>query len=112
MSRGSALAIVFLIVLFRICVQIVSIRDAGLTNTMVGSLDVAALYPSLDHKGSAEAAEIFVLESAIDSRCIDWQAAQVFLSSNLSESQVKEESLEGLVPRRLKRRGKKPSSSQ
>ena len=89
----------------------VKIREDGLTGTMVGSLDVAALYPSLDQEGCAETVARFVRSSKVSLNGIDWRAAQVYLSSSLTENQVKEEALVGLVPRRLKTRGNRPGKT-
>ena len=61
-----------------------SVRDNGLTDTMVGSLDVKSLYPSLNQEASAEAVEKFILESKVETDRVDWRAAQMYLASNLT----------------------------
>ena len=85
-----------------------AIRDNGLTDTMVGSLDVRALYSSINHEASAEAVAKFIMDSQVDTVGVDWRAAQVYVASNLSEAQVKDQGLKGIVPRRLKARGCRP----
>ena len=89
----------------------VKIRDEGLTSTMVGSLDVSALYPSLDHMGSAEAVERFVKRSRVEFKNVDWRAALVFLASSWTEKEVKSEKMMDLVPRRLKKWGRRPGKT-
>ena len=85
--------------------------EEGLTDVTVGSLDVSALYPSLEHEESAEAVYRMVLASKTEMKGIDWCATQVFLASNLSIDQVKKKGLVGLVPGRLKRRGNRPGNT-
>ena len=89
----------------------VSIRDQGLTDTMVGSLDVRALYPSLDQEGSARAVARFVLESNVEISGVDWRAAQIFVASNLTQEQVVAEGISEIVPRRLHKKGKRPRAT-
>ena len=88
-----------------------AVRDAGLTDTMAGSLDVKALYPSLDHEESAEAVARFIQKSKVRTHGIDWRAAVVYLASNMTEDRAKEEKLLHLLPRRLKRRGARPGNT-
>ena len=88
-----------------------AIRDAGLDNTVVGSLDVRALYPSLDQRGSAEAVETFIMNSQVDVKGVDYRAVQVYLASNLSEKEVKREGLVKLLPRRTWKMGVRPGST-
>ena len=76
-------------------------------DTMVGSLDVKGLYPSLDQDGAAEAVAQFVLESPVELPGIDWRHAQIFVASNMSVDELKRGVLK-LVPRRLKRKGNRP----
>ena len=82
----------------------VKIRDEGHTDIMAGSLDVVSLYPSLDQEGSALAVERFIFRSGVTTTGVDFRAAQIFLSSNLSETQVKSEGLQGLLPRHLRKK--------
>ena len=86
----------------------IKMQEEGLTDVTVGSLDISALYPSLNHKGSAETVYRLIMSSKMEFKGIDWRAAQVFLASNLSLQEVKDEGLEGLLPRRLKKKGVRP----
>ena len=81
----------------------VRMMEEGITDTTVGSLDVLPLYPSLDHRGGFEAVYRLVLGSRVQFSGIDWRAAQIFLESNLTASELEVEGLKGLVPGRLKR---------
>ena len=85
-----------------------NIRELGLTDNMVGSLDVIALYPSLDQDGTAEEVFKMIERSQVEMSGNDWHAAQVFLSSNLSLTEIKSEGLKGLVPSCLKAWGPRP----
>ena len=78
---------------------------------MVGSLDVSALYPSLDHEGASEQVSKLVMRSTVELSGMDWRAAQTFLASNLTEDEIKFEGLQKLVPRRLKKRGRRPGAT-
>ena len=82
--------------------------ENGHTDIMVGSLDVKALYPSLDIKQSAMIVEQFILNSKVEVNGINTRAAQVYLASNLSESEIKEEGLQKLIPQRTKKKGMRP----
>ena len=87
------------------------IRELGLTDTMVGSLDAKSLYPSLDHAGSAEMVARYVEESTVEIHGVDWRAAQICIASNLSETHIKDEGLQGLVPGRRRKGGKRPGQT-
>ena len=86
----------------------VEIREQGLTESMVGSLDVRALYPSLDHEGTAAMVATFVEESEVNIQGVDWRAAQVFIASNMTRKEVVKQGLKKIIPRRLKRKGPRP----
>ena len=86
----------------------IRIRELGLTNTMVGSLDAKSLYPSLDHLESAEMVAKYVEESTVEIQGVDWRAAQIFAASNLTVAQIKTERLTGIVPERRRRGGVRP----
>ena len=88
-----------------------TIRDRGLMDTMVGSLDMKALYPSLDQNESAEAVARFVRKSKVDVKGVNWRAALVFLASNMTVAEAKRVGLLHLLPKRLKSRGRQPGST-
>ena len=61
------------------------IKESGLTGIMAGSLDVKALYPSLDQQGAGESVAKFVRESKLDIEGISWREVQIYLASSLDE---------------------------
>ena len=64
------------------------IREAGDTESMVGSLDVVALYPSLDHNMTAQLAADLVMESSVKFKNINYRAAQVLIVCNMSREEI------------------------
>ena len=75
---------------------------------MVGSLDVQALYPSLDQEESAKIVEKAVFESNAKISGVNYRAAQVYVASSMSYEEAKSRNLLKLLPRRVFRMGKKP----
>ena len=88
-----------------------AIRESGLDNTVVGSLDVCALYPSLDQVQSAKMVGEFVRNSPVDVKGVDYRAVQVYLASNLTELEVKQQGLVKLLPRRVSKMGPRPGKT-
>ena len=87
------------------------IRETRATNVMAGSLDVRALYPSLDQEGSARIVSNHIKNTTANIVGIDWNATQIFVASNMDEHKIKREGLLSLVPRRRKKRGKRPGQT-
>ena len=75
---------------------------------MVGSLDVQALYPSLDQDKAAELVSQLVLESRAKLPSVNYRCVQTYVAINLSELEVKARGLKGLVPDCLWKRGRRP----
>ena len=73
---------------------------------MVGSLDVSALYPSLDQEQSADMVCQMIQDARMEG--IKLRKTQVYLASCLSPQQVKREGLGKLLPARAKKGGNKP----
>ena len=84
------------------------IRKSGSTNTMVGSLDVCALYPSLDQDEAAEVVAQLVEESDIEFCDTNWRCVQTFLACNNEPEDLKRQGLQGLVPDRVFTIGRRP----
>ena len=80
-----------------------AVASTGRRDTVVGSLDVKALYPSLDQMGSARIVAKFVKECPHDISNVDWRHAQVFIASNMDPHELKREGVMDLVPSRLKK---------
>ena len=85
-----------------------SIWTDGDIQATVGSLDVKALYPSLDVEGSVQIVANMIVQSDVEIKGVDLCLAQVFLASNLDEQQVKDEGLSGLLPDRVWKYGRRP----
>ena len=71
---------------------------------MVGSLDVKALYPSLDHHKTTKTSNIQV-------RNVDYMSAHIFHACNMTESDIKKEGLPNLNPKRKHRKGRRPGKT-
>ena len=87
------------------------IRTRGDTMSMVGSLDVKSLYPSLDHNTTARLAEELVMTSNIKMKNINYRAAQVFVACNMSEKEIEDEELEEIIPARKHVMGNRPGKT-
>ena len=85
-----------------------AIISTGARSVMVGSLNVNALYPSLDQGEAADMVAQLIMRSRTKITGVDYRAAQVFLASNLSPNEIKEEGLRGLLPDRMWKMGKRP----
>ena len=89
----------------------VAIRNDGHCDTVVGSLDVQALYPSLSQEESADLVEQFVKRSKVSVSGVDYREAQVYLSSTMTEKEIKDQGLQLLVPTRTKKFGPRPGNT-
>ena len=87
------------------------IKEQGHTNVTAGSLDVKALYPSLDQTGASEAVSKFVLESKVDLEGVNWREVQTNVASNMDEHELKRRKIVKLVPKRLWTRGFRPGKT-
>ena len=89
----------------------VEIRDTGHCDIVVGSLEVHALYPSLDQVEASKIVSEFIMRSKVKLSGVNWREAQVFLSSNMTEDKIKAEGLECMLPRRLWKYGPRPGNT-
>ena len=85
-----------------------AIKASGSRNTMVGSLDVKALYPSLDQDAAAEVVAQLVYESEVRFNGINWRCVQTFLASNHTEEELKQQGIAHLIPDRVFSLGRRP----
>ena len=83
-------------------------RDDKETQGVVASLDMKALYPSLHQEETAAIVGRFVEESEIELQGIDWDMAQLIVASNWDQSRINKEGLGRFIPRRTKRKGRRP----
>ena len=86
----------------------VMIRVERESRAMAASLDVKALYPSLDQEESARIVGEFVERSVVDVSGVDWEAAQIMVASNWTEERVKLEGVRALLPVRRWKFGARP----
>ena len=84
------------------------IRNTGARSTMVGSLDVRAMYPSLRQKESARIVSEMVQQSEVEVGGLDYRSIQVFCASNMLEDEIKAEGLTEVIPKRSKVGGVRP----
>ena len=84
------------------------IRRSGSTSVMVGSLNVQALYPNLDQTQSAEVVAQLVLDMEVEMKGINWCRVLTFVASNLTELEIKDQGLKGIVPGCAKKGGNRP----
>ena len=70
-----------------------AIEESGYRDIMVGSLDVQALYPSLDQKETAKIVGELVMESRADISGVDYRSVPVFVASNMDQEEIKREGL-------------------
>ena len=85
-----------------------AVQESGCVDTMVGSLDVSALYPSLDQEQASEIVAQLVRESPVKFANVNYRCAQTFLASHYSELELKSQDIHHLVPARLHKGGRRP----
>ena len=81
--------------------------DSG--HMMTGSLDVEALYPSIDVKKAGEICRDKVLESELNLEGIDYRWALVYLALTQTPTEKVDLRLQGVIPRRLAKTGSRPT---
>ena len=77
-------------------------------NWIVGSLDIEALYPSLDVAICAEIAGNELYASAIQFNNLQWKEIVLYLRFMLSDDEICDKGLEKYSPQRQSRRGRPP----
>ena len=82
--------------------------ESGCRDSMVGSLDVAALYPSLDQEASSEIVAQLVKETPIKFTNVNYRCIQTFLASHYDEDELKAQGILHLVPQRVHKGGRRP----
>ena len=78
------------------------VRDLAL-----GSMDVVALYPSLDQEESARIVAEHIAESEVDFGGIDFDIAGVYLATVWSKERQKKEGIFRLLPRKRSNKGRR-----
>ena len=88
------------------------LRENRINDASIGSLDVSALYPSIPHEQGAREVEKFVMNTdGVKLDGFNTRAAQVFIASNLTEQQIKDEGIQHLIPQRVHKKGNRPSTT-
>ena len=85
------------------------LKEEGTKKVMVGSLDVEALYPSIDQKEGPRIVAQEVLKSKIDIENINYHLAVVYLGTTMNRARQVREGVAHLIPPRKTRtrRGRK-----
>ena len=73
---------------------------------MLGSLDVEALYPSIDQREGPRLVSEEIRKSKLKFENIDYQLAAVYLGSTLTPERLAREGVSNLIPRRKARSNK------
>ena len=68
---------------------------------MIASLDVSALYPSIDTKLAAELVREEITGSGIKFDGIDWRWGLIYLALTMTNAEKVDAKVQGLIPRRL-----------
>ena len=75
----------------------------------VGSLDVSALYSSVDTRTAGEMARNKIKQSSVNFQGVDYQWALVYLQVTMSPAEKVDAGVAGLMPRKINKQGQKPS---
>ena len=76
---------------------------------VVASMDVSALYPSLDEAGSARIVMEEFIASGLEVKGVDWSKVPSYLAVTTSRDELIKEGIQHLVAQRRKVRGRRPS---
>ena len=74
---------------------------------MIGSLDVEALYPSIDAKRAGQIVRERVTESQLRVDGVDWRWVLIYLSLTMTPHDKVDQRLTGVLPRRIHKPGRK-----
>ena len=78
-------------------------------NLTIGSLDVAALYPSIDTKQASRICRDRLMASEMKIEGLNYTQALVYLKLTMKPAEVVDMRLQGLLPRRVTRQGPNPT---
>ena len=78
----------------------VKLREERVQELVIGSMDVRALYPSLDIEASARIVSEEIIKSEIEYRGVDIKLAGVYLATALSKERQSREGIASLLPRK------------
>ena len=83
------------------------LKQEGVSDMALGSMDVVALYLSLDQKRSAEIVAEAIIESDVRYSGVEMDIASVYLATIWSKERKKKEGVFRLLPRKKSTRGRK-----
>ena len=89
--------------------EILKNRETPRDGYFVGSLDVKALYPSLDTKECSKIAGRRVVRSGLRFDGMNWDWATVYVALCMSEKEIREEKMEDVLPKRKAKQGTRPT---
>ena len=75
---------------------------------IVGSMDIEALYPSIEVNRSAKIVSEMVSESKVQIENVDFETAVVYIASNSSKAQVYDWGMSQYIPKRKSKTGTRP----
>ena len=75
----------------------------------IGSLDVSALYPSINTKHASRIVRDRVIEADLKFEGINYKSALIYLKLTMKGGEVVNSKLQGILPRRLSNRGSAPT---
>ena len=75
---------------------------------MIGSMDVEALYPSIQINRSAKLVGEIVRESGVKIENVDYQTAATYIASNSSRTDISKWGMEKIIPKRRHKKGTRP----
>ena len=78
-------------------------------STVLASMDVVALYPSIDQKEAARIVRRTFEDSSLQVDNVDYRKASLYLALTVPQEEIESEGLTNLVPKRKVNRGRKPS---
>ena len=86
------------------------IREGSIEDTslMIGSLDVEALYPSIDARKAGQIVRDRITESDLKVDGVDWRWVLIYLGLTMTPHDKVDQKLTGTLPRRICKAGKKP----
>ena len=79
------------------------------STTVIGSLDVDALYPSLDIKKCARVFRDKLFHSTLSFPGLSWKDIALYLAMHMNKREIKREGIERYIPVKRRKRGRPPT---
>ena len=84
-------------------------KEINSERMMVGSLDVEALYPSIDVRQAGEICRDRILNSELKQEGIDYRWALIYLALTATPVERVDLGLQGVIPKKISKFGRKPT---